>query len=89
MSRRNVNTLGSLAAGAARGRNVVVSVGTLDGPMLQALAAVRIVPAAGSDMASTWGDGVNLDTDKLGLCVGVDSSNPFSSMPEGGTNDTA
>ena len=58
--RRKVDTLGDLAAGADTGRRIVLSVGSLDGGLLAALANVRIVaiPDDGSE-PSTWGDGVN------------------------------
>ena len=59
MTRRRVDTLGDLAAGAGQGgRRVVCSVGALDGPFLAALA--KLQPIAGSDRGcvSTWVDGI-------------------------------
>lgn len=72
MSRRKVDGLADAARRAAGDRRVVLSAGSIDGAFLAALAKVQptIQPAAGSDMASTWGEGVNLDTDKLGLSEG-------------------
>lgn len=74
MSKRRAPTFGDLADGAAGGRRVVVSVGSLDGVLLQALAKVQLVPNDGAGEPSTWGEGIT-------------DSNPFSQLPEGGRAD--
>ena len=57
MPRRN--DLRPAAAAAARGRKVVLSVGSIDGRLLAALAALRNTPAAdGTAATSTWAEGV-------------------------------
>ena len=78
MSRRKAPTITNLADGAAAGRRVVVSVGTLDGPFLAALAKVQLLPigTTDGDQVSTWGDGVT-------------NANPCSNTPEGGAKHGA
>ena len=59
MSRRKTGAIADLAARADAGRQLVVSVGTLDGPFLAALAGLMLknVEISG-EQGSTWGDGV-------------------------------
>ena len=83
MSRRKVDTIGDLAAGAAAGRrNVVLSVGSMDGAFLAALQRLNlstIVDTAAP--VSTWADGVN-------NCLhdGMTTSKSISYTPEEGAS---
>jgi hypothetical protein len=54
--RRRVTTLGELAAGAAQGKRVVLSVGSLDGVFLAALAKLQLRPAGPG--TSCWAEGI-------------------------------
>lgn len=81
MSKRKPPSVATIAAG----RRVLLSVGSLDGPMLQALAKVQFsLQTENSAPVSTWGDGV---TDRLqdDMCI----HKSISDMPERGVNDGA
>lgn len=93
MSRRKAPTITNLADGAAAGRRVVVSVGTLDGPFLAALAKVRLVPNGNIGDPSTWGPGVHQDGEIANAIGDKQTStgiaNPCSNTPEGGAKHGA
>lgn len=65
--RRPRVTIGDLVPRTDAGRHIVCSVGTLDGPLLAALAALQLMPGDGEQ--STWGEGIA-------------SSNAISDMPK-------
>lgn len=84
MSKRRAPTIADLATGAAGGRRVVLSAGTLDGPMLAALQRLNLLKNVEDSLsaASTWGDGVT--TANAQSQMPEPSDNPFSQMPKGG-----
>lgn len=57
---RKASAIADLAARADAGRQLVVSVGSLDGPMLRALAGLNLLKNVenSGEQGSTWGDGV-------------------------------
>lgn len=85
MSRRKAPTLATLADNAAAGRRVVLSAGTLDGPLLLALQRVnfgsQIVNVG--DQVSTWAPGIGTHNDESQLPEASD--NPSSQMQKEGT----
>ena len=56
MSLRKTSAIADLAARADAGRQLVVSVGTLDGPFLAALQRLQLPPLG--EQGSTWAAGV-------------------------------
>lgn len=55
--RRKVDGIGRNARGAAQRRRVVLSIGSMDGVLLQALARVQLAATDGAT-TSTWADGI-------------------------------
>lgn len=60
MSRRKVAGLAGLARDTARGRQIVLSAGSIDGAFLAALQRLNLTPIGVTlgDQVSTWADGV-------------------------------
>lgn len=58
MSKRKPPTVADAARRAAHGRNVVLSSGSLDGPLLQALQRAQLAAGVCGEV-STWGPGVD------------------------------
>lgn len=60
MSLRKTSAIADLAARADAGRQLVVSVGSLDGPMLRALAGLNLLKNVenSGEQGSTWGEGI-------------------------------
>jgi len=55
---------------AAHGRNVVLSSGSIDGPLLQALQRAQLAAGVCGDNVSTWGPGVtNADNANLSVAI--------------------
>jgi len=84
MSKCKPPTVADLAAGAAHGRRVVMSAGSMDGAFLAALAKVGLAGADGA-VTSTWADGVASHNGQVS--VGNGTANPSSDMPKGGQTD--
>lgn len=61
MSRHKPPTIADDVRRAARGRNVVLSSGSMDGALLQALANLRLSTIVEPGEVSTWADGVVTD----------------------------
>lgn len=72
MSRSKPPTIADAARRAAHGRNVVLSSGSLDGPLLQALQRAQLAAGVCGELVSTWGPGVTLGDEVKG---GTDGTN--------------